>query len=311
MMYWGNLLHLGCNMWNENGNTRGREHRSNSNAFTELHFHRELWDRHMLELKESGVNLLLIDVGEAMIYESHPELAIKGSWTHEEMRKEVQRLRDMGFEVVPKLNFSACHDIWLKEYSWMLSTSIYYKVCKDVIDEVCQVFQPKFLHLGMDEETFEHQKNFLHATVRQHELWWKDFYYLVDCVEKNGVRPWIWSDYMWNHPLEFLKKMPKSVVQSNWYYSGAFENLNERQAIYVKSFDILAENGYDQIPTGSVWADFSNFEKLTKYSAEHIHENRLLGMLQTTWERIDNPWMPLHTAAAEKIAAAKKWYETR
>ena len=61
--YWGNLLHLGCNMWTENGNTRGREHRSNSNAFTELHFHRELWDRHMLELKESGVNLLLISIG--------------------------------------------------------------------------------------------------------------------------------------------------------------------------------------------------------------------------------------------------------
>ena len=309
--YWGNLLHLGCNMWTENGNTRGREHRSNSNAFTELHFHRELWDRHIQELKDAGCNMLIIDVGEALLYESHPELAVKGSWTHEEMRKEIKKLQGMGFEVVPKLNFSASHDIWLKEYSWMLSTSIYYQVCKDVIDEVCQVFKPKFFHLGMDEETAEHQRNFDHITVRQHDLWWKDFYYLMGCVEKHNARPWIWSDYIWNHPLEFLKKMPREVLQSNWYYSGAFADLSERQQIYVNSFDILNQNGYEQIPTGSVWADFSNFEKLTRYSAEHIAPDRLLGMMQTTWERITHPYMPLHSAAATTLAAAKKWMETK
>ena len=111
--------------------------------------------------------------------------------------------------------------------------------------------------------------------------------------------------------LEFLKKMPREVLQSNWYYSGAFADLSERQQIYVNSFDILNQNGYDQIPTGSVWADFSNFEKLTRYSAEHIAPDRLLGMMQTTWERITHPYMPLHCAAATTLAAAKKWMETQ
>ena len=307
--YWANLIHLGCNMWNETVNTRGREHRSNSNAFTELHFNRELWDRHMQELKDAGCNMLVIDVGEALLYESHPELAVKGSWTHAEMRKEVEKLQGMGFEVVPKLNFSACHDIWLKEYSWMLSTSIYYKVCKDVIDEVADVFKPKFFHLGMDEETAAHQRNFDHITVRQHDLWWKDFYYLLECTEKHNARPWIWSDYIWEHTMEFFKKMPREVLQSNWYYSPEVVNPDERHAHYLECFDLMDKNGYDQIPTGSVFSDFANFENLTKYCAEHISSERFLGMMQTTWERITHPYMPQHTAAATTIAAAKKWME--
>ena len=193
----------------------------------------------------------------------------------------------------------------------MLSTSIYYKVCKDVIDEVADVFKPKFFHLGMDEETAAHQRNFDHITVRQHDLWWKDFYYLVDCVEKNNSRPWIWSDYIWEHTQEFLKKMPREVLQSNWYYSPDIENADERHQNYLRCFDLMAKYGYDQIPTGSVFSSFDNFENLTKYCAEHIPAERFLGMMQTTWERITHPYMPQHTAAATSIAAAKKWMENR
>ena len=64
--------------------------------------------------------------------------------------------RQVSFELIPKLNFSACHDIWLKDYSRMLSTPIYYEVCRDVIQEVCEVFKPRYFHLGMDEEDEKH-----------------------------------------------------------------------------------------------------------------------------------------------------------
>lgn len=92
----------------------------------------------------------------------------------------------MGFEVIPKLNFSTTHDTWLGEYALMVSTSVYYRVCKELIDEVCELFQPRFLHLGMDEEVYENQKDYDYVVIRQNDLWWKDFYYLVDCVEQHG-----------------------------------------------------------------------------------------------------------------------------
>lgn len=308
---WAHLIQLGTNMWNEEGNTRGREELSTPCAFPYLCFKQELWDSHVLGLKESGVNTLVMDIGEAMRYESHPELAVDGSFDRSRMLAELKKLRELGFEVVPKLNFSTCHDVWLKEYSRMVSTPIYYRVCKDLIDEVCEVFRPKYFHLGMDEESAPAQRFQNYAVLRQYDLWWHDLYYFVDCVEKNGARAWIWSDYIWKHTDEFLAKMPKSVMQSNWYYESEFEDADEKKAKRLKCFDILDAHGYDQVPTGSIFTDEDNFLKLARYSKEHISEQGLKGLMQTAWERIDEAWMHRHRLAERTIADAKKWFDAQ
>lgn len=306
---WAHLVHLGSNMWNEEGNTRGREHRSTPCASPVLRFNRELWDSHMRGLRDSGVNTLVVDLGEAMLYESHPELAVEGSFDRKRMLDEIAKLRELGFEVVPKLNFSTCHDVWLKDYSRMISTPIYYQVCKDLINEVCDVFKPKYFHLGMDEENERLQRNFDIAVIRQHDLWWHDLYYFIDCVEKNNARAWVWSDYIWNHTDEYLAKMPKTVVQNNWYYSNQFENADEKYAARLKSFELLDKHGFDQVPAGSTFSYADNFELLTKYSKEHLSSEHFIGMMHTVWERIDNGWMDKHRSAEKNIADAKKWFE--
>ena len=195
----------------------------------------------------------------------------------------------------------------------MLSTPVYYEVCRDVIRDVCEVFKPKHFHLGMDEETADHQRNFIYAVVRQGDLWWHDFYYLLDIVEKENARAWVWSDYMWHYPEIFLAKMPKTVVQNNWYYPGKFseadEGFTESMAMRLNAFRLLDEHGYDQVPTGSVFSAKDNIEKLTAFCKENISSEHLLGMMQTTWERIDPDWMHVHHAAAEHIAIAKQQYE--
>ena len=73
-------------------------------------------------------------------------------------------------------------------------------------------------------------------------------------TEKKGVRSWIWSDYGWHHPELFFKKMPKSVLQSNWYYGAGFDlnQLKEPSRTYVKFYNDLENKGYDQIPTAEV-----------------------------------------------------------
>ena len=310
-LMWTYFIQLGSNMWNEVGNTRGRAHRSTPSASETFLFDRGAWNEHTELLRASGCNTLVVDVGEALKYESHPEINVKGSWDHETMKKEVARLRGMGFTLIPKLNFSACHDTWLGEYSRMLSTTPYYQVCRDVIDEVCEVFDAKHFHLGMDEETARNQVNLNHCTVRQYDLWWHDFYYLVECVERNGARPWVWADYGWHNEELFFQKMPKEVLQQNWYYRDAFDldKMDEASRTYLTFFDKLAERGYDQIPTGSVWSKRENFEGLVRYCREHISGEHLLGFMQSAWERTDPAWMHVHRAGAETLAAAKKWFE--
>ena len=97
-------------------------------------------------------------------------------------------------------------------------------MCEDVIRDVVEIFDnPRFFHLGYDEETFVAQRDCRYVVLRQGTMWWHDFLWFVKVIEKSGCRPWMWSDYAWHHKAEYLKYMPKSVLQSNWYYDKSFD----------------------------------------------------------------------------------------
>ena len=220
---WACLLHLSFNMWEEYISP----HRPFRGYRPDLELSESLWNDAIAKMADEGMNMVVIDLGDAVKYESHPEIAVNNAWTTTRLRSELEKLRKMGLEPIPKLNFSAGHDTWLGEYSRMVSTEKYYSVCRELIEEVVDIFdKPRFFHLGYDEETASHQSHYNYVVVRQNDCWWNDFYFFIEEVQKNGSRPWIWSDYMWHHPDLFFKKMPKSVLQSNWYYGETFDITN-------------------------------------------------------------------------------------
>ena len=300
-MIWGYLVHLGYNMWSDRPVDR-----PNIGAQPHIRFDESLWNDMVPKMHDAGVNLVVIDLGEAVQYESHPEISVKGAWSRPRLREELGRLRDTGIEPIPKLNFSTAHDTWLGPYSRMISTDIYYEVCGDLIAEVSALFdKPRFFHLGYDEETAGHQRNYLYAVMRQHELWWHDFEFFRNTVESHGVRPWIWSDYAWNHPEEFFEKMSKSVLQSNWYYGDTFEEAtDEREQVYVKTYDLLEEHGYDQVPTGSNWSNTVNFQRTVDYCRKRIAPERMKGFLHAPWHPTLEAHRDAHLRAIEEIATA-------
>lgn len=312
-MLWGYLIHLGYNMWEDHG----PEHRVAPGEVidypprTRLRCKEDVWDFIIEKLPEYGVNLLVIDLGEGIKYESHPELAIEGSWSVDKFKRKLKRIRELGIEVIPKLNFSAAHDVWLGKYSRMVSTDIYYKVCSDLIKEVIDIFgKPRYFHLGMDEETYEHQRHLLYAVIRHGDLWWNDLYFLVNEVKKNGVVAWVWSDYIWRHKEEFLEKMPRDVIQSNWYYGIDFDLNNEITGIYVNAYLELERANFKQIPTGSNHSYFENFEKTVEFCKKNISSENLIGFLQTVWRPTVKEWIDNHLKALEAIKIAKeKYYE--
>lgn len=95
------------------------------------------------------------------------------------MLAEINRLNKMGIDVIPKLNFSACHDEWLGIYSHMISTPTYYRVCKNLIDKVRRLFNTKYMHIGFDEEIYENQAKYDFVVIRQSNLWWHDLLFLT------------------------------------------------------------------------------------------------------------------------------------
>jgi len=305
---WAYLLHLGCNMWADRL-IPGRE--DEYICFRPyLRCETELWNEVVKEMAEAGMNMAVIDVADGVEYESHPEIAVRRAWSPKRLRRELARMRRLGIEPIPKLNFSTCHDAWMGPYARMVSTDAYYAVCRDLIEEVIDLFDgPRFFHLGMDEETAQHQRLYEYVVIRQHDLWWRDLFFYIEAVEKGGSRPWVWSDYVWHYPEIFYAKMPTSVLQSNWYYQDSFsisQRRNPRSFHRVRAYLELDERGYDQVPTGSNHSFPENFQKTVEYGKKRLAPERLKGFLQTVWRPTQAIYRDRHLEAVQLVGAAKR-----
>ena len=261
-------------------------------------FDEAMWRKLIDRIVQRKINTVLIDLGGFPVYPSHPELAMKGSKSPDWILAEVRRLRKLGLEPVPKLNFSTAHDAWLGEYGRMVTTRQYYKVCRDIIRDVSEMFDhPRYFHIGYDEETAAHQRGF--QCVRTDEVWWHDFLWFVKTVEDAGMRTWMWSDYGWKHD-DFVEKCPKSVLHSNWYYDEWMEGFDlatikpdARSRPLLELFLKLDKAGFDQVPCASNWRssmrdreNASNDEcmaKLVKFCRANIAPERLKGFLMASW----------------------------
>jgi len=278
---WAYLMHLSDNMWCD-----AEAIDPITPYCPELATDEDVWRQVIDYLPTQGFNTVVIDVGDAVQYESHPEIAIPGAWSKDKLKKELDRMRAMGLTPLPKLNFSAGHDAWLGVYSHMVSTPQYYEVCKDVITEVSELFgNPEYFHLGMDEEKVENQTHFGYICVRQGDLWWRDLYRLFDTCEKVGTRPWVWADFCWHEKEIYLKKMPKSVLQSNWWYDRIRKNPDGTYAkVQYDTYRILEEAGYDQVPCSSTCTGCdSNAMQTMQLGIDTIAPERLKGYMTAPW----------------------------
>lgn len=290
---WGDLLHLGMNMWCDWENpapmSYGWEETVIRWPSDKVRADMSVWRDWTDAMAREKLNMAVIDIGEALVYPSHPELAAKGAFTPKKMREELDRLRGMGIEPIPKLNFSAGHNAWMKEYRRMMGTDEYRKVCADVIADVCEIFgRPRFFHIGYDEETAGHQGRFQYVVVRQGEAWWTDFLSIVEGVERCGARAWCFSDMSWRHLDQFLERMPKSVVQCPWNYKA-----NAEHPEYVQSVESMLEAGYDMIPDVGTFSAKSQDaigtlegrNLIERFSRNDYPRKQLLGFLLCSWAR--------------------------
>ncbi|MBR4994894.1 MAG: family 20 glycosylhydrolase [Alistipes sp.] len=301
------LLHLGSNMWcdypTEMMGAPAPESAKTLDVKPEfsLVWPDEMWRKVTDRAAAAGVNMIVIDLGEGVFYPSHPELAVEGTWSVEKMQTEIKRLNSLGIEVVPKLNFSTTHNGWMGDYSHMVSSKPYYRMCEEVISDVVEIFgHPRFFHIGFDEErsSFQEGQDFQYICTRKGEYWWQDFLHIVREVEKHGSRPWMWCDFGWNSD-EFYERCPKSVIQQNWFYDechGGFdpETNTTSDAKILKAFKKLDDAGFDQVPCGTNWIGWGRRElgldaddvigKLVKFGRENISKEHLLGFMMGTWE---------------------------
>ncbi len=291
---WSYTIQLGFNMWRDE--TSEAENNGEFQCQSTGHYQKEMltdratWRTVVDQLPDFGINMLVIDLGEGVQYESHPELSTVGAWSREELRAELSRIRSLGLEPIPMLNFSSYHDAWLQQYSRMKRSETYRRVVKDLIDEVASLFDhPRFFHLGMNEEDLldpAHGRLWWQNSYTREGMmprapkdWWEDLSYYISCVESNGARPWIYGDYYYDHPEGWEERLPKSCVISH----GWFERILLREdGSYpprrpYEAYRDAHAMGYDQIPVGSDWTCQVNMAQLVYQYMEcgYVNEHLL------------------------------------
>lgn len=292
------LIHLSYNMWADENSDKflGVE---NPFTYRKRFCQKTAWDKIIPMLPTYGINTLIVDVGDGLKYESHPEISDANAWSKEELLSEIQKINSLGIKVVPKLNFSAQHDAWLGKYSLMVSTPTYYKVVADIIDEVCELFKPEYLHLGLDEESYREkhmQSGFGVTCVRRFDLYWNDMKFYFSCCDKNGVRPWMWEGFARFYPEEFAKNASKEPIYSPWAY---FRTLNPQllpdyEQDVFNGIKLLDELGFDIVPTVSTCSDYCSTDDVIGYAKNAVKEENLLGYMTA-------PWIPTMDVCVESI----------
>ena len=335
---WGALLHLGTNMWRDwtpdgvypksseeeaRFVAEGRIEFKTSRIYCQRDYFStdwKSWNEQVDCIRSEGLNMVFVDIGEAYAYPSHPELWVKGSLGFDEMRAELARIRARGLEPIPKLNFSTGHDQWLREYHYMTSSPRYRQVVADVIADVCEVFgSPRYFHLGFDEEIFAACGGRQVCVMRQGDQWWKDFLFSVGEAERHGARAMLWSDKICGGREEFLRRMPKSVLQVPWYYGKDFSYAKLKwkpeyeksqkwdiQANLAAALVVLAENGYDLMPCTSNWSADEAADAMLGFCKSRIDPARIKGYFTAPWRKAVPADTPKANDGIRLFAAAKR-----
>ena len=88
---WAMLLHLGYNEWHDRYSAFcGKDEDQIFRDF--LYFDEKAWHEILAFLPSQGIDTLLIDIAEGVCLESHPELAVKGSWSKQKLAEEIGHL---------------------------------------------------------------------------------------------------------------------------------------------------------------------------------------------------------------------------
>ncbi|NQZ69871.1 MAG: hypothetical protein HRT89_17585 [Lentisphaeria bacterium] len=227
-----------------------------------------------------GLNTLGIDIEDGVRFSTHPELTRHYSSSMDILAKLVERGRSLGFEIIPKFNFSKSahhqHDLWLSPHHVLDDTSDYFDIAFEVIDEALDICKPeRFLHVCMDEDTHRSDRAYTEAIFELHRR----------CKNRN-LKSIVWNDStcLSTHMLECTQKtiyaedhIPKDVVQIPWTYGAVtFSNVERIKQIIAKGFETW-------IAPGSSPGYVARWRKIAL-------EIGMKGMILTAWQPMNRKY---------------------
>lgn len=275
------------------------------------------------ELAPRQVNTMVLRVDYNYQYESHPELRDKDALSKADVKKLVNVCRQYHINLIPQLNLLG-HQSWAsnttnllsnypqfdetpwvkmpENYVWPNDDGLYCKsycplhpevhgVVFALMDELCDVFETKAFHAGMDEVFYIGEDKCPRCGGRDKAaLFAGELTLLRNHLAEKGRALWIWGDRlldgkttgmgMWeasmNNTYRAVDMIPKDVVICDWHYERP-----DKTPVYfaMKGLQVITcpwrmpENARQQVK------DMVQF----RATSTRVMKDRYQGMMQTVW----------------------------
>ena len=244
-----------------------------------------------------GFNQLMLEIGRAFPYRSHPKVAAPWVWSRAQWKEFVRAARGLGFELIPQYNAlghqgesglaTAYPELSEDANGWCLCPRQprVLQCLRDIFDELIELTGPRCFHVGLDEADvpsspplfglcprckgtdggalFADHVLGMHAHLKRRGLettMWADM--LLHRPEHNmvhGLRPGTWKA---------IDRLPRDIVMIDWVYTP------------VKRYggaEYLMKEGFRV--TGATWHHPKAVEEFSRFAVSR----GLHGMCATTW----------------------------
>ncbi len=280
------------------------------------------------ELAPRQINTLVLRVDFNFQYQSHPELQDSFALSISDVKSIVKTCKQNGIDIIPQINllghqswhskttkllsvypqFDETPDVKMpEEYKWPNADGLYcksycplhpgiHKIVFELVDEICNAFESKAFHAGMDEVFYIGEDKCPRCGGKDKaELFANEIRIIRDRLMISDRELWIWGDRlldgkstgmgMWeasmNNTHRAIDMIPKDVVICDWHY--------ERPD---QSPVLLAAKGLRVItcPWNRPEVALTQAEDMARWRkyATKTMKPQYFGMMQTVWTSFEN-----------------------
>jgi hypothetical protein len=275
----------------------------------------DAYKKHIYDQIAGGrYNLYAMQISEHVRYDTHPELAPRNCFTKAELKEVIDFSRKHYVDVAPGWN-SPGHCGWLVQHvhqdlredgdakTLCTSNPKGMRILKDIAQELLDLFEPTYFHMGGDEVT--HGWNRITertcescAGKPKNRLLLEHWRELARFFEKRNVRPILFDDMLsvtWNGGApydcsEILPKLPRNLIIATWSIPPlsvppqrlrtlGFTPWSVQTAFPSQKMDAVPAiwENYDAFgiseTTTWVWSSFTHSDKQCNYSTPALHAN--------------------------------------
>lgn len=258
--------------------------------------------KHFIDfIAERGCDTLLWhftdDQDCSLQFDSLPGCASPHAYTKDELHALITYAQSRGIMMIPELE-TLGHTRYITRASEALSElsendAVFTAICPvaprtqtiitSLLDEVCELFDCPFVHVGMDEVNFgDHPLTQKALETRdKSNIFAEHLLFLHQQLAKHDKRMMMWADHIIKEPV-IAANLPRDVIMANWQYDPIVP-WQTTQGLLDMGFDVLLCSSmisYAQMLFPGKSYALPNLTETARQTREH---NKILGSIVTIW----------------------------